>query len=76
MKCPRCHFGNPDDTLYCGKCGTKFKSPEDISVTQTKTLETPIDELAAGSIFAERYLIIEEPGKGGKGRVYMIDQVL
>ena len=28
IKCPKCHFENPDDTLFCGKCGTQFPSPE------------------------------------------------
>ncbi len=21
-ECPKCHFDNPDDTVYCGKCAT------------------------------------------------------
>jgi serine/threonine protein kinase/predicted transcriptional regulator YheO len=36
----------------------------------TKTLETPTEELTTGSIFAGRYQIIEELGKGGMGKVY------
>ncbi|MCJ7487431.1 MAG: serine/threonine protein kinase, partial [Candidatus Aminicenantes bacterium] len=36
----------------------------------TETLETPSEELAAGSTFAGRYHIVEELGKGGMGRVY------
>ena len=36
----------------------------------TETLETPPEELAAGSTFAGRYHIVEELGKGGMGRVY------
>jgi hypothetical protein len=62
IKCPNCQHENPDDTLYCGKCGIPLKHPEDISVT--KTLETPVEQLAPGSIFANRYEIIEELGKG------------
>lgn len=23
-KCPKCHFENPDDTSFCGQCGTKL----------------------------------------------------
>jgi uncharacterized membrane protein YvbJ len=26
--CPECRFDNPEGTLFCGKCGTKFHSPE------------------------------------------------
>ncbi len=68
IKCPKCQFENPDDTLFCGKCGNKFASPEKVEVTET--LETPKEELTTGSTFAGRYQIIEELGKGGMGRVY------
>jgi serine/threonine-protein kinase len=72
MKCPKCHFKNPDDTLYCGKCGTPLPSSEQISVSHTETLQTPVKELTSGSTFAERYQVIEELGKGGKGKVYKV----
>jgi len=79
MKCPKCEFDNPADTLYCGKCGTRLEQEgpigpsgptEEISPSVTKTLETPIEELTTGSTFAGRYQIIEELGKGGMGKVY------
>jgi TolB-like protein/Tfp pilus assembly protein PilF/predicted Ser/Thr protein kinase len=68
MKCPKCHFENPDDTLYCGKCSTPLKPLEEIS--PTKTLETPAKGLTKGTTFASRYEVIEELGKGGMGWVY------
>jgi len=68
IKCPKCQFENPPDTIYCGKCAAPLPSPEEIPVT--KTLETPIEELTTGSTFAGRYQIIEELGKGGMGKVY------
>jgi serine/threonine protein kinase/tetratricopeptide (TPR) repeat protein len=71
IKCPKCQFENPDDTLYCGKCATPLRPSEDIPAV-TETLETPKDELTTGSIFAERYQIIEELGRGGMGRVYKV----
>lgn len=37
---------------------------------KTKTLVTPKQEMTAGSIFAERYQIIEELDRGGMGIVY------
>jgi serine/threonine protein kinase/tetratricopeptide (TPR) repeat protein len=41
-----------------------------IPVINTKTMETPKEELTTGSTFAGRYQIIEELGKGGMGKVY------
>jgi len=70
VKCPKCDFDNTSDSKYCKECGTQLPPSEEISVSQTKTLETPIEELTTGSTFAGRYQIIEELGKGGMGKVY------
>ena len=70
IKCPKCQFDNPEDTLYCGKCAALLKPLEEAAVSHTETLETPKEELTTGSTFAGRYQIIEELGKGGMGRVY------
>jgi len=72
IKCPKCHFENPEDTIYCGKCATQLKSSEEISASPTETIETPKDELTTGSTFAGRYQIVEELGKGGMGKVYRV----
>ncbi len=68
IKCPKCHFENPDDTLYCGKCTTPLKPLEEIS--PTKTLETPAKGLTKGTTFASKYEVIGELEKGGMGKVY------
>ncbi|MCK4264616.1 MAG: zinc ribbon domain-containing protein, partial [Candidatus Aminicenantes bacterium] len=49
MKCPKCHFENPDDTRFCGKCGTQLPLPEEVTVPHTETLQTPTKELTRGS---------------------------
>ena len=71
MKCPKCQFENPSDSKYCKECGTRLLAVEEVSVT--KTLETPREELTRGTLFAGRYEIIEELGKGGMGKVYRVE---
>jgi TolB-like protein/Tfp pilus assembly protein PilF/predicted Ser/Thr protein kinase len=70
VKCPKCQHENPDDTLFCGKCGSRFSPPEKVSISYTKTLQTPASDLLEGSTFAGRYQLIEELGRGGMGVVY------
>ena len=73
MKCPSCQTENLPDSRFCHKCATPL--PSDISnptPSYTKTMVTPFEELSRGSLFAGRYEVIEELGKGGMGRVYKV----
>jgi serine/threonine protein kinase/Tfp pilus assembly protein PilF len=66
--CPKCHYDNPQDTVYCGKCATPLVGRG----LPTETLVLPVTELATGASIAGRYQVIEELGHGGMGRVYKV----
>ena len=68
VKCPRCRHDNPAETRFCGKCA----APLDPSFAPTETIQAPLRELETGSLFAGRYQVIEELGRGGMGRVYTV----
>jgi serine/threonine protein kinase len=70
IKCPRCFSDNSDTQRFCGECGAPLDVSAAVPVSQTKTIETPREELTTGSTFAGRYQIVEELGHGGMGRVY------
>jgi tetratricopeptide (TPR) repeat protein/tRNA A-37 threonylcarbamoyl transferase component Bud32 len=69
-ECPKCRTKNPPESKFCIECATPLPGIKE--AVPTKTLETPVEELTTGSIFAGRYQIIEELGKGGMGRVYKV----
>jgi serine/threonine protein kinase/Tfp pilus assembly protein PilF/ribosomal protein L40E len=71
MKCSKCQFENPPDSLYCNKCGTQIQRPEK-ALAPTKTLYTPLKELTRGTTFSERYEVVEELGRGGMAKVYRV----
>jgi serine/threonine protein kinase/Flp pilus assembly protein TadD len=72
MKCPQCQFENPGDTRFCGSCGAPLRPSQESAPARTETMQTPRKELASGSLFAGRYQVIEELGKGGMGKVYKV----
>ena len=72
MKCPKCHFENPDDSRFCSRCGTHILPSKKDSFPHEEAPQPFTSELKIGSMFAGRYLIIEDLGQGGMGRVYKV----
>ena len=72
MKCPKCQTENTDTARFCSNCAAPLTLADDAQPSFTKTLETPPTRLAIGSLFAERYEVLEELGKGGMGEVYRV----
>ena len=72
MKCPKCQLDNPADSSFCSKCGSPLISSGERIDSLTKTLEMPSGELTRGTVFAGRFEVIEELGKGGMGVVYRV----
>jgi len=72
VQCPKCRLENPDTSRFCAECGTQIQQTKDIDIYATETLEIPKGELTPGSIFAGRYQVIEELGKGGMGKIYKV----
>jgi len=72
MKCLKCNYENPSDSSFCSKCGTQLIPSKEVSVSPTKTMETPMKELTRGRTFAGRYDVVEELGRGGMGKVYRV----
>jgi tRNA A-37 threonylcarbamoyl transferase component Bud32 len=70
MKCPRCLNDNPEGTRFCGRCGRELPGSGETVASGTATFQTPTKGLERGTMFARRFEIIEEIGRGGMGTVY------
>jgi hypothetical protein len=63
----------PGDADVCGRCGTPRQAPEGaLNPGNTTTLTYSSGVLSDGVLFAGRYLVIDEIGKGGMGCVYRV----
>ena len=73
MKCLKCHFETPGEAHVCGRCGTALPAPGMApDPGETRTLARSSGTLSDGVLFADRYLVIDELGKGGMGCVYRV----
>ena len=77
MKCPQCRSENPAPSLFCGRCGARLASASGTAESPSDTL--PMGDslriLKRGDLFANKYLIGGEIGRGGMGIVLKAEDV-
>jgi tRNA A-37 threonylcarbamoyl transferase component Bud32 len=73
VKCHKCHSETPGEMHFCGHCGASLAGPgKTFDISKTQTLAFSPGLLSEGTMFAGRYLVIDDLGKGGMGHVYRV----
>ncbi len=70
MMCPACRSLNNDDSRFCSQCAAPLPAAGADPASNGQSGSESSLALPIGSIFAQRYRILEELGRGGMGRVY------
>jgi len=73
MKCPRCQADNPDTSRFCGNCGAPLISIK--AEFPTKTIRSPFQTPKEGTLFANKYRVFAEIGRGGMGVVLKAEDI-
>ncbi len=69
MKCPRCQTDNPDTSRFCGRCAAPLSPEGKAEIDFTKTLIAQGSAPEEGALFAGKYRVSGEIGRGGMGVV-------
>lgn len=70
MICPQCQSQNPDNSRFCENCGARLEKPAE-KAADGPAVKTPHGlDLATGDLFADRYRIESEVGRGWMGVIY------
>lgn len=69
--CPKCGAGASETQSLCGVCGSPLSESSDSAADRTLTLSANLTELLApGGLFAGKYRVVRQIGRGGMGIVY------
>jgi len=75
VRCPECKTENQEGSRFCRNCATPLPSQaaaKEPAGSPTLTYPSPREALTPGTEFAGRYMVIEEIGSGGMGKVYKV----
>lgn len=71
--CPSCRAENNPGSRFCRMCAVPLE-PGATAPAGTQTFQSPVQDPARGTLFAGKYVIVKELGRGGMGIVYEAEQ--